>query len=51
MRAVTLCLLVKDDRVLLAMKKRGFGSGKKIEGKFYFINEGSSIDEFDIREI
>ncbi len=26
-------------------------SGKKIEGKFYFNNEGANIDEFDIREI
>ena len=26
-------------------------AGKKIEGKFYFINEGASIDEFNIREV
>jgi len=26
-------------------------AGKRIEGKFYFINEGAQIDEFDIREI
>ncbi len=26
-------------------------AGKKIEGKFYFINEGAKIDEFDIREV
>lgn len=25
--------------------------GKKFEGKFYFVNEGKNIDEFDIREI
>lgn len=26
-------------------------TGKKVEGKFYFINEGAQIDGFDIREI
>ena len=26
-------------------------AGKKVEGKFSFINEGKNIDEFDIREI
>ena len=26
-------------------------AGKKIEGKFYFINEGANIDGFDIREV
>ncbi len=26
-------------------------AGKKIEGNFYFINEGKNIDEFDIREV
>ncbi len=28
MRQTTLCFLLKDDQVLLAMKKRGFGAGK-----------------------
>ena len=28
MRQATLCLLMKDDKILLAMKKRGFGVGK-----------------------
>jgi 8-oxo-dGTP pyrophosphatase MutT (NUDIX family) len=28
LRQVTLCLLVRDDQVLLALKKRGFGAGK-----------------------
>jgi|SRR5579884_278242 len=38
MRQVTLCLLIKTDQVLLAMKKRGFGegwwngAGGKVEG-------------------
>lgn len=26
-------------------------AGKKVEGKFYFINEGKNIDGFDIREV
>src|SRR3989344_2329360 len=26
-------------------------AGKKIEGKFYFINEGAQIDDFNIREV
>ncbi len=26
-------------------------AGKKFEGKFYFINEGTNIDDFNIREI
>ncbi len=28
MRQATLCLLLKDDQILLAMKKRGFGVGR-----------------------
>jgi 8-oxo-dGTP pyrophosphatase MutT (NUDIX family) len=28
LRQMTLCFLLKDDRILLAMKKRGFGEGK-----------------------
>ena len=28
MKKTTLCFCIKDDQVLLAMKKRGFGSGK-----------------------
>ena len=28
MRQTTLCLLVKEQEILLAMKKRGFGAGK-----------------------
>lgn len=28
MRQVTLCLLIRGDKVLLGMKKRGFGAGK-----------------------
>lgn len=28
MRQTTLCLLIKEDKILLAMKKRGFGAGR-----------------------
>src|SRR4051812_23340605 len=49
MRNVTLCLLIKGDEVLLAMKKRGFGAGKwnGIGGK---VNEGESIEAAAVRE-
>jgi mutator protein MutT len=49
MKLVTLCLLVKDDKVLLAMKKRGFGMGKwnGIGGK---VEEGETIEAAAIRE-
>ena len=45
----TLCLLKKDNSILLAMKKRGFGSGKYngIGGK---IEKGETPDEAMIRE-
>ena len=49
MLETTLCLLKKDNRILLAMKKRGFGEGKyngvggKIEG-------GETPDDAMIRE-
>lgn len=26
-------------------------AGKKVEGKFYFVNEGAQINDFDIREV
>ena len=50
MRSVTLCLLVKDDKVLLAMKKRGFGVGKwnGIGGK---VQDGETIEIAAAREI
>ncbi len=36
MRQLTLCLLIKDNKILLAMKKRGFGVGRwnGVGGKF-----------------
>lgn len=49
MRQVTLCLLIKDDKVLLAMKKRGFGVGRwnGVGGKQA---EGENIEQTAIRE-
>lgn len=49
MRPVTLCLLVKNDKVLLAMKKRGFGMGKwnGVGGK---VQEGETIETAAVRE-
>ncbi len=49
MRRVTLCLLVKENHVLLAMKKRGFGQGlwNGVGGK---LNEGETIKQAAIRE-
>ena len=45
----TLCLLKKDDLILLALKKRGFGEGKYngVGGK---IKEGETPEEAMIRE-
>lgn len=44
-----MCLLVKDDKVLLAMKKRGFGVGKwnGVGGK---VQEGETIELAAVRE-
>ena len=50
MRNVTLCFLIKDDEICLAMKKRGFGIGKwngiggKVEGT-------ETIEEAAVREL
>lgn len=45
----TLCLLKKEEKILLAMKKRGFGEGKYngVGGK---IKEGETPEEAMIRE-
>lgn len=50
MRKVTLCFLEDDNRICLAMKKRGFGVGKwcGIGGK---VQEGESIKEAAVREL
>ncbi len=49
MRNTTLCFLVKEDKVLLAMKKRGFGVGKwnGVGGK---VGVYEGIKEATIRE-
>lgn len=49
MRPVTLCLLIRDDEILLAMKKRGFGEGRwnGVGGK---LEPNESIEEAAIRE-
>ena len=50
MKQTTLCFLVKDDKVLLAMKKRGFGVGKwnGIGGK---LKDGENVSDAAIREL
>lgn len=50
MRDVTLCLLLRENDVCLAMKKRGFGEGKwnGVGGK---VAEGESIEEAAKREL
>ena len=49
MLETTLCLLKKDNRILLAMKKRGFGEGKYngVGGK---IENGETPEEAMLRE-
>lgn len=49
LRQVTLCFLIKDNQVLLALKKRGFGKDKwnGVGGK---PNPGENIKETAIRE-
>lgn len=50
MRDVTLCFLLKDDHVCLAMKKRGFGVGKwnGVGGK---VEHNETIEEGVLREM
>jgi 8-oxo-dGTP diphosphatase len=50
MRETTLCFIVNSDKVLLGMKKRGFGMGKYtgFGGKK---SEGERIEEAAIREL
>ena len=50
MKQTTLCFLRKEDGVLLAMKKRGFGIGKwnGVGGK---VKEGESIEDAAVREV
>jgi ADP-ribose pyrophosphatase YjhB (NUDIX family) len=50
MKKTTLCLLIKEGEVLLAMKKRGFGVGKwnGVGGK---VQDGEDIKTATIREV
>lgn len=52
MKQATLCLLLKEDKVLLAMKKRGFGMGKwnGAGGKFDLEKGDKDILDAAIRE-
>lgn len=50
MKDMTLVLPVRDGRILLGMKKRGFGAGK-INGFGGKLNEGESIVEAAVREL
>ena len=49
MKQATLCLLIKDNEILLAMKKRGFGVGKWI-GVGGKVNAGETNIDAAIRE-
>lgn len=49
MKQCTLCLLIKDDKVLLAMKKRGFGVGRW-NGTGGKVKDGEKIIDATIRE-
>ena len=50
MRDVTLVLPIRDGKILLGMKKRGFGAGK-INGFGGKLNEGESIEVAAVREL
>lgn len=49
-KVLTLCLLKQDDKILLGMKKRGFGMGKwnGFGGK---VNQGEAIEDAAKREL
>lgn len=51
MQKATLCFLIKDNRILLGMKKRGFGVGlwNGCGGKVHE-EDGESVEEATIRE-
>ncbi|MBI2030953.1 NUDIX domain-containing protein, partial [Candidatus Kaiserbacteria bacterium] len=50
MKQTTLCFLVGYDRMCLAMKKRGFGTGKwnGVGGK---VHDGETIEQAAVREV
>ncbi|MFQ6009683.1 MAG: 8-oxo-dGTP diphosphatase [Candidatus Aenigmatarchaeota archaeon] len=50
MRDATLCFLVKENQILLGMKKRGFGEGK-FNGFGGKVGENETIEEAAVREL
>ena len=50
MRPTTLCFAIKDDKILLAMKKRGFGAGR-FNGYGGKVQEGETIEAAALREM
>lgn len=50
MRPTTLCLAIKDNKILLAMKKRGFGAGK-LNGVGGKVEESETIEDAALREM
>ena len=46
----TLCLLIKNGKILLAKKKRGFGKGKWLAGVGGKVEEAESLEDALIRE-
>lgn len=50
MRPTTLCLALKDGKILLAMKKRGFGAGK-LNGYGGKVEEGETVEAAAVREM
>lgn len=49
-KLLTLCLALRDDRILLGMKKRGFGAGR-FNGFGGKVETGETIEEAAIREM
>lgn len=49
-KILTLCIPIKDGKILLGMKKRGFGSGRwnRFGGK---MEEGETIEQATLREL
>jgi 8-oxo-dGTP pyrophosphatase MutT (NUDIX family) len=50
MKHATLCLPIREDKILLGMKKTGFGKGK-FNGFGGKVEEGESIEDAAIREL
>lgn len=50
LRQRTLCLLVKDGKILLAKKKRGFGEGKWLAGAGGKVEEAETLENAVVRE-